>query len=192
MHDNTYSLHFRFFALNFFANLFHHLKCDHPQDDIVLSIKDFMLNYVTTTHYLLIHQHMQEKRYYWSTFIPFLSLCYSPSAHLPNDGTDKLELHLLCVKSGLLSMKCMCIADNANDVIAHEGLLDFITCLPWFMPNEETTSDAMELMQIAQQSLQLHIPSLTNIVKAFLASHYCGLDKLLNCDIHSILNDITF
>lgn len=82
----------------------------------------------------------------------------------------------------------MCVADNATDVIEHEGLLDFITCLPWFMPDEETATDARNVIQIAQQNLTFHPPSLTNIVKAFLASHYYGMDRVLNCDVHSILN----
>ena len=147
-----------------------------------------MEEYITNITYTIIHQRMQEKRYYWSTFIPFLSLCYSPKAHSTSvDTTIPLDLRLLCIKAGLLSMKCMCISENAEDVIRHEGLMDYIICSSWFMPDEETTLSAKDLVYIAQQNLYLKPPSLTNIIRAQLASYDCGLDTALHYDVHSVI-----
>lgn len=148
-----------------------------------------MQNYMSSITYSVIQQRMQEKRYYWSTFIPFLSLCYSPQSTRTINSTRLIprDLHSLCIQAGLLSMKCMCIAENAEEVINHEGLLDYVMCVSWFMPDEEETVSATELVVLAQQALHPQPPSLTNIVKAYLASHLCGLEKTLKRDVHSIL-----
>ena len=198
----------------FFANLIRHWNPDSPLSPVFLStVVDFMKRYTTNVTYDIVQRRMQEKRYYWSTFIPFLSLCYSPEGISgtigtsggrgqgeekervkegeggENRGVDSLaDLHQLCISAGLLSMKCMCVAENAEEVIGHEGLLDYIVCIPWFVPGEEMRSSARELVELARQSLgRLQPPSLTNIVKAFLAAHCCGLEKTLKRDVHSVL-----
>ena len=82
----------------------------------------------------------------------------------------------------------MSVSDNAEEVIAHEDLVDYIVCVPWFLPDQESRSSAVELVNLTRRSLErLQPPSLTNIVKGFLASHYCGLEKTLKKDAHSIL-----
>ena len=189
---------FRFYALIFFANLIHHWNKDTPLSPIFLStVRTFMSRYISSVTYDVIQQRMQEKRYYWSTFIPFLSLCYSPKgtrasiegreAETPIDQS-LIELHRYCVHAGLLSMKCMSVAENAEEVIAHEELVDYIVCVPWFLPDQESRSSAVELVNLTRRSLgRLQPPSLTNIVKAFLASQCCGLEKTLKKDAHSVL-----
>lgn len=186
---------FRFYALIFFANLIHHWSSATPLSPIFLStVRTFMSHYISTVTYDIIQQRMQEKRYYWSTFIPFLSLCYSPKGTIEGrnaeDSTAQSlsELHRYCIQAGLLSMKCMSVSDNAEEVIAHEDLVDYIVCVPWFLPDQESRSSAVELVNLTRRSLErLQPPSLTNIVKGFLASHYCGLEKTLKKDAHSIL-----
>ena len=172
----------------FFANLLHHWNSESSlPEPLISSITKFMSRYIHNTTHIVIHQGMQEKRYYWSTFTPFLTLCYSPSVHDNSKRTVPRELLELCVKAGLLSMKCMCIAENAEEITEHEGLADFITCVSWCMPNEEIKSMSVELTHIAHQNLRLQPPSLTNIVKAQLASYSCGLEKALQYNAYSVV-----
>ena len=134
---------------------------------------------------------MQEKRYYWSTFIPFLSLCYCPALHHVAGEHPVVPKPLLelTVKAGVLSMKCMCLSENAMEVIEYEGLKDFITCVSW--NNSSISCDVKcllsEVTQVAHQNLRFQPPSLCNIVKAFLASHCCGLEGVLEMDTHSLV-----
>ena len=103
---------------------------------------------------------------------------------------DFHQASLLCLKAGLLSMKCLCLADNVVEIVEYEGLADYITCLPWNMPDSVTTASATEVVHIARQSLTLQPPSLANIVKAQLASYHCGLEKVLQCDAYTLVADV--
>ena len=141
------------------------------------------------TPHALIDKCLRDKRFYWSTFTPFLSLCYNPN--LCNEVREKIyQLSLLCLEAGLLSMKCLCLADNVVEIVEYEGLTDYITCLPWNMPDSVTAASATEVVHIARQSLTLQPPSLVNIVKAQLASYHCGLEKALQCDAYTLVVDI--
>ena len=151
-----------------------------------------MEEYVTDTPHALINKCFHDKRYYWSTFTPFLSLCYNPVVHSTSGEKNDTfhQLSLLCVKAGLLSMKCLCLAENIVEIVEHEGLADYITCLPWNMPDSVTTASATEVVHIARQSLTLQPPSLTNIVRAQLATYHCGLEKVLKCDAHTLVVNV--
>ena len=183
----------------FFSNLLHHWTTRQDLPDALQSqLTEFMSQYVESTTYEEILKRMQEKRYYWSTFIPFLSLCYCPALHDPtiNHPIPKHMLELT-VKAGILSMKCMVESENALEVIEYEGLKDFISCISWnTFENEEMKHILLEVTQVAYQHLRFQPPSLCNIVKAMLASCYCGLDKVLECDTyslvtHMIANEVT-
>lgn len=96
----------------------------------------------------------------------------------------------ICVRTGLLSMKCMCSAENASTIIESEGLADYVVCTSWIMNTPETLTSAIELTGIAQQKVRLQPPSLVNIVKAKLASSSCGLERVLHSDAYSLLVDL--
>ena len=177
----------------FYAKLIQSWRPSRELPDNISSIETFMKEYILDTPHTLIHKCLHDKRYYWSTFTPFLSLCYNPNLHgRSREDDDFYQLSLLCLKAGLLSMRCLCLADNVVEIVEYEGLADYITCLPWNMPDSVTTTSATEVVHIARQSLTLQPPSLTNIVKAQLASYHCGLEKVLQCDTYTLVVDVKF
>ena len=109
--------------------------------------------------------------------------------HSDNNNHIPKNLLEVTVKAGVLSMKCMCLSENALEVIEYEGLKDYITCVSW--NNSSFTDDIKcllsEVSQVAQENLRFQPPSLCNIVKAMLASHYCGLEKVLEEDTYSLI-----
>ena len=141
---------------------------------------------------MTIHDKMHEKRYYWTTFIPFIQLLYLPEAislqHYPTPGQTLCNL---CIKTGLLCTKYLCLADNAESVFEHEGLLDYLTCAPWVMPSQELRDSAEELVVLARDKVILQPPSLTGLIKAQLAVQHCGLQRVLECDAYSLIVQLT-
>ncbi len=185
---------YRFYSLLFFSNLLHHWTTEQNlPHELHSQITDFMSRFIESTTYEEILKRMQEKRYYWSTFIPFLSLCYCPALHnITNTHPIQNNVLELTVRAGILSMKCMVESENALEVINYEGLKDFISCLSWNASgNDDTKRLLSEVTQMAHLNLRFQPPSLCNIVKAMLASCYCGLDKVLECDTYSLVLDVT-
>ena len=134
---------------------------------------------------------MLEKQYYWSTFVPFLELIYFPEAHSLLHESDSItvhkELNILCVRTGLMCMQYVCLADNATSVIKYEGLMDYITCAPWLMPTRPLQTSARCLVLLALDKIALQPPSLTCLIKAQLAAHCCGLQRVLQNDAYTLI-----
>ena len=154
-----------------------------------------MTNYINSSSHDVVLKRMQEKRYYWSTFIPFLSLCYCPPINGSTVRNHPIPISVLelTVKAGIMGMKCMCLSENALDVIDYEGLQDFISCVSWYITSDNSVTQELkhllaEVTQIAHHNLRFQPPSLSNIVKAMIASCYCGLDKALECDAYSLVH----
>ena len=150
-----------------------------------------MTRYLDSTSHTTIHVKMLEKFYYWSTFVSFLELIYFPEAHSLSQGSDNIavhkELNILCVRTGLMCMQYVCLAENAASVVKHEGLMDFITCAPWLMPSHDLQSSARDLVALAQDKIALQPPSLTGLIKAQLAAHRFGLQRVLLNDAYTLI-----
>ena len=183
----------RFFGVVFFAHLIYsQWLLRHISEPLLNKISIFMSSCLETVSYMMIHEKMHEKRYYWSTFIPFIQLLYFPEAYssLQHDSTNwtlQQTLCNLCSKTGLMCAKYLCLADNADSVFEHEGLLDYLTCAPWVMPTRELRESAQELVLLARNKVSLQPPSLTGLIKAQLAAQHCGLQRVLDCDAYSLI-----
>ena len=180
----------------FFARIVGHWSLTEPSKELAEKVLSSHLllsmeKFVTDITYMEIHSSLQAQRFYWSTFTPFLSLCYNRVVHTTQEKDDAFyQASLLCVKVGLVSMKSLCLEKNVVEIVEYEGLADYMTCLPWNMPDSVTTASATEVVHIARQSLTLQPPSLVNIVKAQLASYHCGLEKVLQCDAYALVVDV--
>ena len=160
-------------------------------ESLTVKVIDFMNTYLEAVSYTTIHEKMQEKRYYWSTFIPFLQPVYIPEVRWLDKQDESAILHQrlchLCTKTGLMCMKNLCLAENIVSVVEHEGLADYITCTPWILSSRDLQCSAQELVLLARDKITLQPPSLTNQIKAHLAANRYGLKKVLKSDAYSLI-----
>lgn len=164
-----------------------------------------------------IRNHEVKNGYKWSTVIPLVKVAYYPrhsrkfsmEVHRDTDpdacdsmrDPDTIDTHdkdsaaalnmlaVHCIETGVFSMQNVLHDEEIRDVLVHEGLVDFITCMPWNVPQESRVQQrARELVTFLSQHMQLQPPSLVNMTKARLASLNFGLDKVLNThSVHELL-----
>ena len=153
-----------------------------------------------------IRDHEVKNGYKWSTVIPFVKLAYYPrfnrefSMAVHRDATSMssqddvtVDLNMLavhCVEMGVFSMQNVLYDEEIRDVLVREGLVDYIVCMPWNVPQESRLQQrARELVVFLSQHMQLQPPSLVNVTKARLASLHFGLDRVLNTlSVHQLLS----
>ena len=101
---------------------------------------------------------------------------------------NMLAVH--CVEMGVFSMQNVLYDEEIRDVLVREGLVDYIVCMPWNVPQESRLQQrARELVVFLSQHMQLQPPSLVNVTKARLASLHFGLDRVLNTlSVHQLLS----
>lgn len=80
---------------------------------------------------------------------------------------------------------------NHRDVLKHEQLFDYVTCLPWHTTGQVfTKSQAFVKMIQNAPDIQLEAPSLLNIAKATVAKHYCGLRLVIQMSVPELFAKI--
>jgi hypothetical protein len=75
-----------------------------------------------------------------------------------------------------LSRQCHC------KVLQEEGLVDFVTCLPWYVDTESRES-AKQVVWELNCHVKPQPPRLFNLARAVLAKEYFGLEKVAK--VHS-------
>ncbi len=112
-----------------------------------------------------------------STLVPYVKVLYLPSS---SRSISRLErLHMLSLQTILLSLQNMLGRENHIKILLSEGLEDFITCSPSYVP-ESLKPQANEMVQIVGSGMQLQPPKLVNLAKAKLAKMYFGLESVMN------------
>ncbi len=66
-------------------------------------------------------------------------------------------------------------------VLTEEGLVDFVTCLPWHVDAASRTK-AKDLVSELSGHIKLQPPRLSNLARAVLAKMYFGLEKVVSVD----------
>ena len=146
----------------------------------ISSLIDKLLLYTT---YEEIHEAEKQANYYWYTMKPFVNLVYShykDSNSLPAMENQLLkDLYLTSVRTGIFSLQSMCLSDDFKDIIEKEELTDYLTCLPWYVP-EVLREDAELLVQLVNMKIKPQPPQLVNIVKGYLASYCFTLEEVMS------------
>ena len=93
---------------------------------------------------------------------------------------------MLSVQSILLSLQNILGRTNHREVLQKEGLVDYITCMPLYVPAPLKTQ-AEELVRIVGAGVQLQPPRLVNLVKAKLAKTWCGLQGVVHRTVGEIV-----
>ena len=119
----------------------------------------------------------------WHDVFPVMRLVYSPSCH-----TSTLRIDMLCLEAGLLGLQIILGRDNERQVLIKQSLLDYLTCLPWYIPKgSEAHKRAKAVLDMVSSYVPLQPPSLNNIVRAKLAATCCGLEKAMHSDCHQLV-----
>lgn len=149
-------------------------------------IQDFMESFLSTATYQALMEGEVKDWYVWSTFLPYIRVLYLPDASMLTGDAVLRRLHLLSVQTTLLSLQNMLGRDNHRQVLLDEGLEDYITCVPGYVP-ASLKQQAQELVQIVRSGIQLQPPKLLNLVRAKLAKMHFGLQKMLTMTVGEIV-----
>ena len=170
------------------------------------TLAQFISNFLDEATPKQIRDHEVKNGYKWSTVTPFVKLAYYPrfnrelsmEIHRDTASTDAqdsmtVDLNMLavhCIEMGVFSMQNVLHDEEIRDVLVCEGLVDYIVCMPWNVPQESRVQQrATELVTFLSQHIQLQPPSLVSVTKARLASLHFGLEQVLNTlSVHDLLS----
>lgn len=163
----------------------------HSFSDVLRFVNRFLQN---VTHQE-IHEAEVKTNYFWSTFKPFVNLTYfqytkkTTSNKLVQEHPLLGELYIHSMRAGIFSLKNVCLSNNCKEVLEKEKLVDFITCLPWYVP-AELKEDAQSLVRTMNGVVFPGPPRLTNIIKAMIAASTVSLDTVMAAsfitDVHNL------
>ncbi len=145
-----------------------------------------MADFLQNATYQDIMEREIKQQYIWATFVPYIKLLYLPSFSI--SGLERL--HMLSLQTILLSLQNMLGRENHIKILLCEGLEDFITCSPSYVP-ESLKHQAKEMVQIVRSGMQLQPPKLVNLVKAKLAKMYFGLESVMNTTVGDLISTVS-
>ena len=142
-----------------------------------------MQTFLCNTTYNEVHIAEEKAGYWWSTMKPFVHLVYfhynKHIKFLANENPVLKDLYLTSVQAGIFSLKNMSLSDIYKDIIEKEELTDYLTCLPWYVP-QVLREDAELLVQLVNTKIKPQPPQLVNIVKGYLASDCFTLEEVMS------------
>ena len=153
-------------------------------EHLTAEVTDSLANFLRGVDSSLLHKWaMQVNGFRWQDIFPVMRLVYSPSCH-----TSTLLIDMLCLEAGLLGLQIILGRDDERQVLIKQGLLDYLTCLPWYIPKgSEAHKRAKAVLDMVGSHVPLQPPSLNNIVRAKLAATCCGLEKAMHSDCHQLV-----
>ena len=145
-----------------------------------------MENFFQNTTYQAIMEEEAKNGFIYVTFIPYVKLAYIPDTPQP-EAVRKLQL--LSLKTVIFSLQNMLGRENHRQVLKREGLVDYVTCMPFYVA-ETLKPRARELVQMLASSgdLQVQVPTLINLVKAKLAKMCFGLEGVLAMSVSELIS----
>ena len=107
----------------------------------------------------------------------------------PFSGSDVQSVALQTI---IIALHIMLDRKVHRNVLIREGLMDYITCMPWYTTGA-AEQRARALMRMVQQApdVDLQPPSLLNIAKACVAKNFCGLQTVVHFSVPEILQNAT-
>ena len=143
------------------------------------TIHTYMVKFLQNANATDIRKYEENQVCVWGTLIPYVKLLYlpnSPKSFPHNPLLSKLQL--LSVDMVLFFLHSKIIREYHRDVLAKEGLIDFVTCMPWHVP-PASRERARDIVLELGSHVRLQPPTLCNIAKAKLAKLYAGLERVL-------------
>ena len=128
--------------------------------------------------------------YLWATFLPYVNFVYLPN-NSPLCRPDTM-IQSVALQTIIIALHIMLGRKVHRDVLIREGLMDYITCMPWYTTGA-AEQRARALVRMVQQApdVELQPPSLLNIAKACVAKNFCGLQTVVHLSVPEILQNAT-
>ena len=147
-----------------------------------------MTSFLQKTNYELIMRGELKQKYLWSTFMPYVKLAYIPKQSVSR-STESIQL--LSLQLILFALQNMLGRDNHRQILIKEGLLDFVICMPHYVP-PSLRPQAEELVQMVVSSPDIPEgpPKLLNLVKARLAKMHFGLEQVFSLSVSEIVSEV--
>lgn len=152
-------------------------------------IYEEMEEFLTSTHYETMMNGELRHWYVWSTFMPYIKLAYLPNT--PQEEGPVGELQLLSLQMIIFALQNMLGRDNHREALLEEGLLDYIKCMPEYVPSSlRPQSKVLVQMLEAFPDIPQVPPKLTSLVKARLAKTHFGLEKIVSLAVGEIVSQV--
>ena len=145
----------------------------------------FLMHFLSDVDCSLLHKWaVQVNGCALNDILPVMRMVYStPSRH-----TSPFPIALLCLNIALLGLQVILNGEDERQVLIKQGLLDYLTCLPWYIPKGSGAHErAKAVLDMVGSHVPLQPPSLNNIVRAKLAATCCGLEKAMHSDYHQLV-----
>lgn len=118
----------------------------------------------------------------WEIMAPYVGALYQ-------FNESSLGLNNVCKETVLLALETMIVREYQRTVLARDGLIDYLLCLPWYVVQERVKN----VVGIIQQAPDInHRPlSLLNMSKAAVAVYYrCGLDDVMRLSVPELAHKL--
>ena len=144
----------------------------------------FLNKFVQDIQPLDITQIVEYDYFLETTLLPFVKQVYRPYS-----GSG---VHSVALQTIIISLHIMLAKEVHRDLLIREGLMDYITCMPWYTSGA-AEQRARALVRMVQQTpdVDLQPPSLLNMTKAVLSKNYCGLQTVVHLSVPEILQNVT-
>ena len=131
-----------------------------------------------------------QRGYLWATFLPYIKVVYQPDTPRCDAGFLS-ETQELALQTIIIALHSMLDREVHRDVLIREGLMDYITCMPWYTTGA-AEQRARALVRMVQQAhdVDLQPPSLLNMAKACVAKNYCGLQTVVHLSVPEIIQSL--
>ena len=127
---------------------------------------------------------LEEKySYNWITILPFVEMLFAPifgcntvDTSIEAPGIEDCQHWSMCV--ALLALEVEMGRKINRELAVRQGLMDFMVCLPWGMP-QKWQEGCEKVVQVFAADKKLLVPKLASIAKVKLARCSLGLRELL-------------
>ena len=147
-------------------------------------VLDHMNSFLSKTQPGVIKTYEQEQECVWATLLPYIKLFYLPecSKRESLSSTQQMkELRQTSERVILFFLHSKMSREYSHEILAKEGLVDYITSLPWHV-SPESISLAEGVVSELSCHVKLQPPRLCSIVQAKLARMHFGLERVVASD----------
>ena len=158
------------------------------------SVNHFMSQFLEAATFEQIREAEIKHWYVWQTFMPYVKLAYVPDpTHHQLTTSDLRTTQILSLQLIIFSLQNMLGRPKHREVLVQESLLDYITCMPWFVP-QPLKQQAKDLVAMLANfpDVNMQPPQLLSIAKASLAKSCpgLGLEKVVRLSAGEIATEL--
>ena len=154
------------------------------------AINHYMSDFLQTSTYIQTREAEVEHWYVWQTFMPYVKLAFLPETAQPLSN-DLRTMQTLSLQLIIFSLQNMLGRAKHREVLLEEGILDYIICMPWFVPQslKQQARDLVQMLAIYPE-LNMQPPALLSITKACIAKAHLGLEKAVELSAGEIATEL--